>query len=333
MNRPSVLAGLLLAIALAAPGAQAQAPAPAAAPPPPPSSPSTAPALPLSDSLQGGAKQAYESARLLAQNSDLAGALAEFTEAYTLSKDARLLYNMAICEKGLHHYARMKSVLEQYLTEGGSSIPAENRAAVEEAVSAIKSLVAGILVTANESGAEVQLDGQTVGTTPMTSPLPVDLGHHHLTIKKAGFETEERTVDAPGGTQVQVVLALKAVRHFSQLTVTSDAAATIVVDGRSMAQGRFDGSLDPGPHHLSVTEQGKQPYGADVDLRDGETRTLQVSLEDEKHGGSAWPWILGGVAVAAGAAVGGYFLLKPQTQTAPVPPGTFGGVQFASWGR
>jgi len=37
-----------------------------------------------------------------------------------------------------------------------------------------------------------------------------------------------------------------------------------------------------------------------------------------------WPWVVGGVVVAAGAAVGGYFLFRPHDQTSPVPNGTFG---------
>jgi hypothetical protein len=70
---------------------------------------------------------------------------------------------------------------------------------------------------------------------------------------------------------------------------------------------------------VNVTESGKLPYKAQVDLRDGETRSLEVTLENERTGSPVWPWIVGGVAVAAGAAIGGYFLLQPQDTTTPVP--------------
>ena len=289
---------------------------------------------PLSEALHGEAKQAYESAKLLAQNSDFSSALAEFKHAYKLSNDPRLLYNMAICEKGLHHYARMKAVLEQFLKDGASSVTADSRSAAEEALGAIKSLVASLKVTVSESGADVLVDGESVGQTPLPSALSVDLGNHRVTVKKAGFDTAEQSVDAPGGVEVPVSITLSAAHHAGQLVVAADAAATIVVDGQTIAQGHFDGALPAGPHHLTVSERGKQTYRSDVDLRDGETRQLQVTLEDEKQGASPWPWIAGGVAVAAGLAVGGYFLFRPQDQTTtPVPPGNAGSVHFMVWGR
>jgi hypothetical protein len=288
---------------------------------------------PLSQALHGEGKQAYDSAKLLAENNDFGGALEEFSHAYRLSKDPRLLYNMAICEKGLHHYARMKAVLEQYLREGGAAVDADSRAVAQQALTAIKSLVASLRVNANEGGAEVLVDGRTVGKTPLAAPVSVDLGPHKVTVQKEGFDTAEQSVDAAGGTEVPVSFSLTASRHTAQLMVTADAAAAIVLDGSNLAQGRFDGSVAPGPHHVTVSERGKQTFRADLDLREGETRQLQVTLEDEGHGSSPWPWIAGGVAVAAGLAVGGYFLFRPQPQTTtPVPPGNIGSVQFM-WGR
>jgi hypothetical protein len=175
------------------------------------------------------------------------------------------------------------------------------------------------------------VDGQSVGTTPLASSVPVELGHHRVTIKKAGFETVDQAIDAFGGSEVPVNVTLTATKHTAQLVVAADGAATIMLDGKTIAQGHFDGVLESGVHHVNVSEQGKQTYRADVELHDGETRQLQVTLEDEKHGASPLPWIIGGVAVAAGAAVGGYFLFRPQQTTTPVPQGTFGNVTFNAW--
>ena len=48
----------------------------------------------------------------------------------------------------------------------------------------------------------------------------------------------------------------------------------------------------------------------EVQLRAGEMRRIDVTLHDERRAASVWPWIVGGVALAAGAAVGGYFLFR-----------------------
>jgi hypothetical protein len=110
-----------------------------------------------------------------------------------------------------------------------------------------------------------------------------------------------------------------------------DPAATFTVDDKVAGLGRYDAALASGPHAVRVTEPDKADYKAAVDLRDGETRTLQVALEEEHHKGALWPWIVGGAVLVVGAAVGGYFLLKPSDTTTPVPPGKFGGLTFAAW--
>ncbi|MGH7437814.1 MAG: PEGA domain-containing protein, partial [Polyangiaceae bacterium] len=300
---------------------------------PAPATAGSAGAVPLADALQGAARTAYESAKLLAQNKDFNGALAEFKHAYELSKDPRLLFNMAICQKELHHYARMRSLLEQYLRDGAQITTAESQSAAQDALAAIKPLVASIHVTVNEDGADVSVDGESSGTSPLKGNVAVDLGKHTITVKKSGFDPFEQSLDMPGGTEATVAVTLKAQQHVGQLVVSSDPAATVVVDGRDAGKGRFEGAVAAGPHDVTVSETGKKTYTAHVELHDGETRTMDVTLEDESHGMSPWPWIVGGAVVAAGAAVGGYFLFKPSdtTTTTPAPAGMFGKVMFMTW--
>jgi hypothetical protein len=329
MTRTLVRAGALAALALLASSAGAQAPAA----PGTGSSGASGNPVPLADALQGAAKTAYEAAKLLAQNHDFTSALAEFGHAYTLSADPRLLFNMAICQKELHHYARMRALLEQYLRDGARIATPESQSAAQDALAAIKPLVAALQIKVNEDGADVTVDGEAVGTSPLKGNVPVDLGKHVVAVKKAGFDPFEQALDMPGGTEAAVAVTLKAQRHVAQLVVTTEPDATVVVDGKEVAKGRFDGSIAAGSHDISVVEAGKKTYATHVTLRDGETQSMQVSLEDPSHGGALWPWIVGGAAVVAGAAVGGYFLFKPQDQTtAQAPQGKFGTIQFNAWG-
>jgi hypothetical protein len=322
MTRPHLGGGVLLAILLAAPGVFAQAPTLAG--------PAAAPA-PLSETLQGDASQAYEAAKLLATNRDFAGALAEFEQAYKASKDPRLLFNMAICEKELHRYARMKLILEQFLREGGTAMTPETRATVDEALSAIRPLIASVRLTVSEAGATVSVDGDAVGTTPLATPIVVELGRHQLSVTKPGFVTLASTIETPGGSEAVLSLSMVADRHVAQLVVGAEPGSTIVVDGKTTSQGRFDGTVATGTHTILVMAPGKHAYKADLELRDGETRSLHVTLEADAHGGSAWPWIVGGAILAAGAATGGYFLFRPQDQTTPLPQGKLTTVQLTMW--
>ncbi len=138
-------------------------------------------------------------------------------------------------------------------------------------------------------------------------------------------EKEKRVAVVIGPT----VAAGNGEKHVGRLVISSDDDATVAIDDKAAARGRFDGQLPAGPHDVEVTEAGKVTYRAQVDLREGETRSMSVTLEDEKRGGPLWPWIAGGVVVAAGAVVGGYFLLKPQDQTSGVPSGKTASLQLS----
>jgi hypothetical protein len=176
----------VLAFALAAPLASA---GPAVAP---------ASERPLEATLQGAAKDAYGSARILFTSGDFAGAATKYGQAYELSKDPRLLFDVAVCEKNLRHYARTQSLLEQYVRDVGARIQADDKAAVDAALAAIRNFVGRVRLAVSEAGASVSVDGQPAGTTPLAAPLVLDLGKHTLGVKKEGFAPAEQTVDIGG---------------------------------------------------------------------------------------------------------------------------------------
>jgi hypothetical protein len=306
--------GFALAFAAMAPHASAQSATPSVA-------------RPLEETLQGPAKDAYGSAKILFNNQDFEGAASKYSQAYALSKDPRLLFNLAICEKNQHHYARTEGLLEQYEREMGSRIAADDKATVDAALVAIRGLVGAVTLTVTEAGATVSIDGQELGTTPLDGPLKLDLGKHTLTVKKEGFSTREMPLDVAGGAAGTTTVRLEPETHTAHLLVLAPPGATVTVDDASATRGRFDGRVASGVHTVVVTEPEKTSYRAQVDLKDGETRSLDVTLESPRRG-VPWAWIAGGGAVVVtGAAVGGYFLFKGQPPS-PAPPDQLGSLQL-----
>ncbi len=319
MKRPLDGLCLALALALASPLASAQT-APAAP---------SAHDRPLDSVLQGAAKDAYVSAKILFNNGDFAGAATKYAQAYDLSRDPRLIFNLAICEKNARHYARTEDLLEQYEHALGARITADDRATVDAALAALRNLVGTVRLAVTEAGALVSVDGKSVGTTPLDAPLRLDLGEHALRVKKAGFATRDETFDISGGSETAMAITLMAEAHGAHLLVVGEEDATVAIDDRTVAQGRFDGRVAPGVHTVIVTAPGKVAYKAALDLKDGETRSVNVTLESDKHRAAVWPWIVGGAVVAAaGAVVGGYFLFRQQPAQAADPPDNLGSVQL-----
>ena len=190
--------GLLLALALASPPALGQT-----APPP-------KPRASLSESLSGPAKDAFASAQVLVNNNDFSGAFTKYEQAYKLSKDPRLLFNMAICARGLHAYAKMQALLLRYQRESGPNMSAQDKVDVSGALGVIRTLVGSVKLTVSEPGATVAVDGQVAGTTPLSEPLVIDLGAHTIAVAKPDFDPVERKVQIVGGAEVPLAVTLSA---------------------------------------------------------------------------------------------------------------------------
>jgi hypothetical protein len=228
----------------------------------------------------------------------------------------------------------MQKLLERYAGEASATMSAKEKATVDRAVAALHNLVAIVRLDVSEAGATVSIDGEPAGMTPLAEPLLVDLGKHMLSAQKTGFESMSKTIEVQGGATVTVDLVLAPEKHWGQLRVVGGAESTIVIDRKTIAKGQFDGQVSTGTHDVRVIADGKLPYESNVDVRDHETRTLEVTLRtgDIGHRGRPmWPWILGGTALVAGGAVAAYFLLRPHDTTSPIPPGSFGGITLSSW--
>lgn len=353
LQRASSFATVLLFASLTSSAAHAQArkprpkpaapaaPAPAAAPapppePPPPSAPS------LADTLTGEGKADYEAGKLLYGDGDNAGALVKFTAAYEKAKDPRLLWNMAACEKNLRHYSNVLALVRRYLGEGDTLLTPADKTEAETLIKAIEPLTVSLELAVSEPGAKVFVDEKLVGETPLAAPVVVDLGLRRIRVQKEGFEEYKEDLTAGDSPKVKLVAKLEKVVHEATLSVTARPRDEISLDGTVRGLGTWKGIVPSGGHTLRVTAPEMRAYQAEIFLRDRETRNVNVTLEKEVKAASpvpTWLWIGGGVLLAGGVAVAGYYLFKPEDRPAETPVGTLdpGSVQasfpFGTFGR
>lgn len=297
----------------AAPTAPAPTPAPAPAPAP----------VSLADSLSSDAKADYESGRLLFQDSDFAGALVKFEGAFEKSKDVRLLWNMAACEKNLRHYARVLSLVRRYLAEGGDKLTEQDKLEASELLKNIEPLTSSLRFRVDVDGAEVTVDDVAVGTTPIEQGVVVDIGMRRVRIAKPEHKDFVAQVPVGGSPELVVEAKLEKIVHEGQLSIVAARGDAIYVDGKLVGTGRWLGTVKSGGHQIRVTAAERRPFQSEVLVQDQQTRTVQVLLEREAEPRSAvpaWVWVAGG-AVVAGAAVGAYFIFKPSEEPAETPAG------------
>ena len=69
-----------------------------------------------------------------------------------------------------------------------------------------------VTIESEPSGAEVQIDGERVDTTPIGRPVRVPPGRHELTFKHPNAPDEQRTVDVGPGQRTTVDVEMEVVR-------------------------------------------------------------------------------------------------------------------------
>lgn len=281
---------------------------------------STAAARPLAESLTGQAKTEYDLGRILYRDGDYGGAAVKFAHAYELSKDPRLLWNVAACEKNLRRYVRTLELLRQYKAEGATTLSARELEEAEKLIEVIGPFISTVTVVVNEPGASVSVDGAIIGETPLSAPVSIEMGDRVFQVSKPGFHTQSRTEKLAGGSEARVEFSLSKEIHEGTLVVKAGPNDTISIDGKVVGAASYEGVLASGGHTLRITAKGKRPYQAEILIKDNDRRVVEVTLDDEKSGSAPWLWITGGAVLAAGAVVGGYFLFKPGDPN--ITPGT-----------
>lgn len=269
----------------------------------------------LADRLSGRAKDEYEAARLLFGDHDYAGALVKFRSAYDQSKEPRLLFDMGACEKNLRHYARTIADFEQYRAEAAQSLSAAEIEEVDRYLAELRPFVGRLSIDSSEPLSRVYIDDELVGTTPLGTAESVDIGERKVRVTKKGFLDFATTVAITGQGETVVHANLQKVVHEGRLVVRAGPKDAIDLDGELKALGQLDASLSSGGHQLRVTAKGMQPFQTEVVILDGQARTVDVTLQPQPGGGvPAWAWVVGATLLAGGAAVGGYYLLKPKDE-------------------
>jgi hypothetical protein len=136
------------------------------------------------------------------------GALAEFRKAYQISPSYRVLYNVAQAQYALHDFVGAYRVLRQYMAEGGADIASERRLQVDDMSAKLAERIARLEITANVVGADIRIDDVSVGRSPLSEAILVNVGTRKVSVVKAGLPEAVRVVTVAGRETVKVDLHL-----------------------------------------------------------------------------------------------------------------------------
>jgi hypothetical protein len=150
----------------------------------------------------------FQRAVSLYGEADYRAALVEFKRAYAGSPHPSVLYNIGETQYQLQDYAAALTTFERYLAESGSTDP--HRAEVEGDVEVLRARVGHLSVVTIPTGADVTIDDQVAGKTPIDRPLLVSIGHRKVVASMTGRPSVTKYIDVATDDNLAVVLQLDA---------------------------------------------------------------------------------------------------------------------------
>jgi len=136
---------------------------------------------------------------------------------------------------------------------------------------------AEVTVITSPAGATAMLDGRH--ETACSTPCSVDAapGRHTVSIVKPGYQAEHRDVAVGSGPLELPIVILRATQGTLWIT-SSPAGAAITINGKRFPQNTpAQIPLPPGSYRVVVEKNGEQNTSA-LEIRNGETKVLKVSL-------------------------------------------------------
>ncbi len=258
-----------------------------------------APPAPGASDATAEARRHFKLGIRLYQDTNYAGALAEFTAAYAAKPGPGSLQNVALCQKALFRYREAAQTLEQLLAQHAAELSDGEKKSVRDAITELDALVGSIVVDVEPSDAKVTIDGRALSLSEQKAGVELNVGEHTIVADESGFARLVRVVSvASGQKKLPVEMKLKATDGFLNIVAT-DAHAAIAIDGVTLAFHEWRGGVKPDTDHLiQVFRDGYESYESTVNVGLGKTLEVRAALGARTDGESAEPAAVSGSASA-----------------------------------
>jgi hypothetical protein len=211
------------------------------------------------------AREHYAHGLVLANQSNFAAALQEFNEAYSISPQFAVLYNVGQAHAALGQPLEAIDALNRYLNEGQERIPGPRRQQVTGQIASLHSRLASLLIVTDPPGATVGIDGRELGTSPLADLVRVDAGTHKITAVTEGATPVSRIITVGEGERQHVHIelpppspeaALAAARKAATAAAAAAAAAAQAAKvAQTAAQVAADVASTPSPRGIAAARK------------------------------------------------------------------------------
>ncbi len=195
----------------------------------------------VDEGAKARAAQHFERAVALYRDGAFEGALVEFRRAYEAVPTPGLFFNMGQTAVRLNDYAQAKVLFERYLQSSADELSPERRQLVASELKQLGGRIGYAQISVSVNGAEVWVDQHSVGRTPLSAPLTLNVGRHHVEVRADGYQAAIQTVELAGGEERTVDFRLQPLLSAQRgsspasppATAARTAAAATGVGGRA----------------------------------------------------------------------------------------------------
>ncbi len=204
----------------------------------------------------GEASAAYgvhEEAHRCYQKGNFACALEKLKRAMRLAPASEaylVLFDIAQVHNAMGDWVHAAKAYRQYLEDGGDRLTAAEREKVDKKLRDLAPLIATIVVVTDIEGAEVLLDKESIGTTPLDVPLEVNAGAHDVTIRARGYPDQTQSASFAGGARERLTFAFAPA--LAQASPSPPSSASLSAISTPHAPGAVATSTTPAPAPLGA---------------------------------------------------------------------------------
>jgi tetratricopeptide (TPR) repeat protein len=228
------------------------------------------------------ARRRFDRGLALYNQSDLNGALAEFSRAYKLTQHPVVLYNLALVHAGLGQAAEAVEALEKLLRPGNAAELGADRTERARQVYEEQLLRVGTLeIRSNVARAQLQVDSLDVARTP-APPLRLTAGQHVVSLSAPQHEPRRVSVTVAGRAsevlEIELPPLAEALAHLTATTQVPDVE--LRANGELIGRTPFasDLAFRPGTYELELTRPGYVPVRRRVQLDPGSVGRVAVNM-------------------------------------------------------
>ncbi len=250
-----------------------------------------------------------------------ADALEGYAEAYAITKEPALLYNMGRALQALNRHPEALDKLEAF----EATAPAELKEKVPrlpKLIAELRQRVSTLTVKTNVAGARVLVRDTVIGKSPLAKSVRLAAGKATIEIEAEGYFPGKKTVELPGGSGIEVELKLFSKTTTGVLSVRASAAgAEVQVDGKRIGVAPLELNVPKGTHRVTVKHPDYRVYETSAVVPAGGTKSVVAELQSSSLVTRWWFWSAVGVVVTTGVVIGIAAVTERGADAGTIAPG------------